>query len=198
MVNVEIPELTLTRNGKKIPVKYAGAKKVPKVPNKAHVREYVTQQRLDEELDQLCFELIAQLFEYQERLRLRDPIKAKLRRRLVFGLREVKRGIKTGKIKCLIVAPNIDEGDFEGGLDEAVNEIISLGRTEESCESVIFALSKKRLGKALRKRVKVSAVGVSNESSRLLNLIIMVHLNTTTLCSADLFYGWCLRNVQKN
>jgi selenocysteine insertion sequence-binding protein 2 len=154
------PEISLTRNGKKIPVKYAGAKKVPKIGNKSSVREYVTQQRLDGELDQLCFDLIAQLFEYQERLRLRDPTKAKLRRRLVFGLREVKRGIKIGKIKCVIVAPNIDEGNFEGGLDDTVNEIISLGRSEESCENVIFALSKRRLGKALGKQIKVSAVGV--------------------------------------
>ena len=80
-------------------MKYAPAKAVPKVPNAALVREYVTQQRLDPEMDSLCFDMIGKLFEFQERLRLKDPLKAKQRRRLVFGLREVKRGIKTEKIK---------------------------------------------------------------------------------------------------
>ena len=151
--------VVLTRNGKKIPVKYAPTKAVPKVPNAQTVREYVTQQRLDPELDALCFELVEKLFQFQERVRLRDPTKAKQRRRLVFGLREVKRGIKLGQVKCVVVAPNIDEGNFAGGLDDTVNEIISLGRASEEC-TVLFALSKKKLGKALGKNVRVSAVGI--------------------------------------
>lgn len=151
--------VVLTRNGKKIPVKYAPTKAVPKVPNAQAVREYVTQQRLDPALDALCFEMVEKLFQYQERVRLRDPTKAKQRRRLVFGLREVKRGIKLGQVKCVVVAPNIDEGHFAGGLDDTVNEIISLGRASEDC-TVLFALSKKKLGKALGKNVRVSAVGI--------------------------------------
>mmetsp|Transcript_62742 Transcript_62742/g.107728 ORF Transcript_62742/g.107728 Transcript_62742/m.107728 type:complete len:276 (-) Transcript_62742:325-1152(-) len=154
------PLLVLTRNGKKIPVKYAPAKAVPKVPNaQGVVRSYVTQQRLDPVLDGLCFEMVGKLFEYQERLRLRDPTKAKMRRRLVFGLREVRRGIKSGKVKCVVVAPNIDEGHFAGGLDDTVNDIVASGRAAEGCE-VLFALSKKKLGKALGKHVRVSAVGI--------------------------------------
>jgi selenocysteine insertion sequence-binding protein 2 len=151
--------VVLTRNGKKLPVKYAPAKAVPKMPNALAVREYVTQQKLDPALDVLCFELVEKLFQFQERLRLRDPTKAKQRRRLVFGLREVKRGVKLGQVKCVVVAPNIDEGHFAGGLDDTVNEIIALGRASEDC-TVLFALSKKKLGKALGKKVRVSAVGV--------------------------------------
>jgi hypothetical protein len=60
----------------------------------------------------------------------------------------------------VVVAPNIDEGNFTGGLDDTVNEVIALGRAAEDVD-VLFALSKKKLGKALGKHVKVSAVGVS-------------------------------------
>ena len=90
------------------------------------MREYVTQQRLDQELDKLVFEMLGELMKFQERARIQDPNKAKLRRRLVFGLREVKRGIKANKVKCVVVAPNIDEGTMAGGLDDVVNEIIQV------------------------------------------------------------------------
>ena len=78
-VNLPSPLPQKTRNGKKIPVKFAMAKSVPKVPNACAlraaagggsgspyggaggVREYVTQQRLDKDLDDLCFALIAQV-----------------------------------------------------------------------------------------------------------------------------------------
>ena len=61
-----------------------------------------------------------------------------------------------------MVAPNIDEGANAGGLDDAVNEILALARASEAEDgiTVVFALSKKKLGKALGKKVKVSAVGI--------------------------------------
>ena len=51
-------------------------------------REYVTQP-LDKQLDVAVSDMLSKLMEFQERLRHRDPVKAKMRRRLVFGLREV-------------------------------------------------------------------------------------------------------------
>ena len=156
---VDPTELVLTRNGKKIPQKYAPAKLIPKVQNTGAVREYVSNQRIDSELDQLVFDLLHELMDYQERARLKDPAKAKMRRRLVFGLREVKRGIKADKVKCVVVAPNIDQGQIAGGLDDTVNEIIQLAREAEDTH-LIFALSKKKIGKALNKSIKVSAIGI--------------------------------------
>lgn len=67
--------------------------------------------------------------------------------------------MKAGSIKCIIIAPNIDEGSLEGGLDDVVKEIIELGRAREDCQ-VLFSLNKKKLGKALGKNAKVSAVGI--------------------------------------
>ena len=72
---------------------------------------------------------------------------AKVKLRYVSGLREVKRGVSAKTIKAVIVAPNIDEGGFEGGLDENVSEI--LFKCEENEIDVIFALSRARLGRAL-------------------------------------------------
>ena len=40
-------------------------------------------------LDVAVCDMLSKLMEFQERLRHRDPVKAKMRRRLVFGLREV-------------------------------------------------------------------------------------------------------------
>jgi hypothetical protein len=62
--------------------------------------------------------------------------------------------------RCIIIAPNIDEGSLDGGLDDTVKEIIELGRAREDCQ-VLFALNKKKLGKALGKSAKQSAIGVS-------------------------------------
>ena len=56
-------------------------------------------------------------------------------RRLVFGLREVKRGAKSKTLRCVVIAPNIDEGTGLGGLDENVrnpNPNSKLGGLDEN------------------------------------------------------------------
>ena len=135
--------------------KYAAARHVPKVPNAAPVQPYATAHPLDRTLDGLVAALLARLFEFQERVRLNDPIKAKMRRRLVFGLREVRRGIRADNVKVVVVAPNIDEGST---LAKSVDEILDAAR--DMGVPVVFALGKRKLGRALRKSVGVSAVGV--------------------------------------
>ena len=139
----------------KLPPKYAAARHVPKVPNAAPVQPYATAHPLDRTLDGLVAALLARLFEFQERVRLNDPIKAKMRRRLVFGLREVRRGIRADNVKVVVVAPNIDEGST---LAKSVDEILDAAR--DMGVPVVFALGKRKLGRALRKSVGVSAVGV--------------------------------------
>ncbi|KAJ1454101.1 hypothetical protein M885DRAFT_405631, partial [Pelagophyceae sp. CCMP2097] len=138
-----------------VPLKYAEARKTPKVPNGEAPREYVGAQPLDEVLDVLVTSLLGRLFELQERVRLHDPLKAKKLRRLVFGLREVKRGIRAENIKCVVLAPNIDEGETLG---ESVNEIVDAAK--ECGVPLVFALGKRKLGRALRKSVSVSVVGI--------------------------------------
>ena len=56
-----------------------------------------------------------------------DPIKAKMRRRLVLGLREVHKSVTLQRAKAVVVAPNIEETEQEGGLDDVVGQIIEQG-----------------------------------------------------------------------
>lgn len=60
----------------------------------------------------------------------------------------------------VIVAPNIDEGRIAGGLDEKVRDIIDLATDGEV--PVVYALTRRKLGKALSRRIRVSIVGVLN------------------------------------
>eukprot|EP00516_Mucochytrium_quahogii_P006425 CAMPEP_0203747386 /NCGR_PEP_ID=MMETSP0098-20131031/2552_1 /ASSEMBLY_ACC=CAM_ASM_000208 /TAXON_ID=96639 /ORGANISM=" , Strain NY0313808BC1" /LENGTH=677 /DNA_ID=CAMNT_0050635799 /DNA_START=121 /DNA_END=2154 /DNA_ORIENTATION=+ len=136
------------------------------------VREYVCQS-LSVELNDVVTTLLGRLMFLQERLRKKDPMKLQMRRRLVFGLREVNRGIRSRRCKCIIVALNIEKGPVsslgEVGLDKAVKELIdNSSPTAEEMErgvegvEVVFALTRKALGKALGKQRKVSAVGIYN------------------------------------
>ena len=52
----------------------------------------------------------------------------------------MKRGLKTKKIKTVIIAPNIEEGSSEGGLDDNVKGIIDTARENEAV--VVFALNR--------------------------------------------------------
>ncbi|CAM9823652.1 unnamed protein product [Ectocarpus sp. 13 AM-2016] len=132
----------LAKAGKRIPPKYQEAAALPKPPGVScggSPNVYVKQPP-DKEVNDLVFEMLQLLFKFQERARLSDPSKAKTRRRLVIGLREVLRGVKANKVRLLIVAPNVDAVGGEGGLDDKVVEIIDKARGEET--PVVFALSK--------------------------------------------------------
>jgi ribosomal protein L7Ae-like RNA K-turn-binding protein len=129
------------------------------------VRDYVNQ-ALSKDLDELVVSMISTLFKYQERARAEDPIKAKLRRRLVMGLHEVRRGVRSRKCIAVIVAPNIED---IAKLDESVDEILTLCTTPPVGLAndmiwepipVIFAANKKSLAKAVGKRTSVSCIGV--------------------------------------
>ena len=131
----------------------------PKIPNAAYIREYVTQV-IDKELDDKVTQFLGILMALQEKLNRSDPQRAMLRRRLVFGTREVLRAAKGKAAKCVIVATNIDEGKSSGGLDETVQKILDFSR--ENQIPVVFALRRRTLGKSLGKTVKMSAVAIHN------------------------------------
>jgi len=139
-----------------------------KMRNSLPVREYVDQ-ALSDEMDELVTSMLSRLMELQERIRLKDPVKAQMRRRLVFGFREVIRGIRSRRCACVIVAPNIEQGlgKDTSGIDGTVKEMLEkCAPTEDEIElgkegvPVVFALNKSKLGKALNKRIKVSTVGI--------------------------------------
>lgn len=93
-------------------------KTVPKVRNESastaaavHLeqrREYC-RQLLTDDLDVKLYEMLSQLVMFQNRLRATNPLKAKMRRRLIVGFREVSRAVNLGKAKCVVMAPNIED-----------------------------------------------------------------------------------------
>ena len=59
------------------------------------------------ELNTAVDALMRQLLEWQERARRLDPVNARRKRRVLSGMREVEKSVKTNKAKLLLVAPNI-------------------------------------------------------------------------------------------
>uniref|UniRef100_A0A8C9WIE9 SECIS binding protein 2 like n=1 Tax=Scleropages formosus TaxID=113540 RepID=A0A8C9WIE9_SCLFO len=124
-------------------------------------REYCNQV-LNKEIDESVTLLLQELVRFQERVYQKDPTKAKAKRRLVMGLREVTKHMKLLKIKCVIISPNCEKIQSKGGLDEALYNVIAMAREQEI--PFVFALGRKALGRCVNKLVPVSVVGIFNYS----------------------------------
>lgn len=122
-------------------------------------REYCSQIP-DKEVDLVTIELLKALVRFQDKQFHKDPTKAKQKRRLVLGLREVTKHLKLRKLKCVIISSNVERIRSEGGLDETLSSIIAL--CQENQVHLVFALKRQRLGKVLLKKVPVSIVGIFN------------------------------------
>ncbi|XP_068613621.1 selenocysteine insertion sequence-binding protein 2-like [Brachionichthys hirsutus] len=124
-------------------------------------REYCNQV-LNKEIDESVTLLLQELVRFQERVYQKDPTKAKSKRRLVMGLREVTKHMRLNKIKCVIISPNCEKIQSKGGLDEALYNVIAMAREQEI--PFVFALGRKALGRCVNKIVSVSVVGIFNYS----------------------------------
>lgn len=71
-------------------------------------------QVLSKEIDECVTLLLQELVSFQERIYQKDPMRAKARRRLVMGLREVTKHMKLNKIKCVIISPNCEKIQSKG------------------------------------------------------------------------------------
>uniref|UniRef100_A0A8D0GWR6 SECIS binding protein 2 n=1 Tax=Sphenodon punctatus TaxID=8508 RepID=A0A8D0GWR6_SPHPU len=136
----------------------------PKLPDsnlpKIHSRRFrdYCSQVLSKEVDSCVTDLLKELVRFQDRLYQEDPIKAKTKRRLVMGLREVLKHLKLKKLKCIIISPNCEKIQSKGGLDDTLHSIIDC-----ACEQnvpFVFALNRKALGRCMNKAVPVSVVGI--------------------------------------
>ena len=106
---------------------------------------------------------VSELKQFQDRAYHQDPVKAKMRRRLVFGLREVAKAVQLKKAKAVVVAPNIEEVGLEGGLDDVVAAIIDAARGNGT--PIVFALTRNRLGQIVGKRLRIQrALAVLDQS----------------------------------
>lgn len=71
-------------------------------------------QVLSKEVDSCVTELLKELVRFQDRQYQKDPVKAKTKRRLVMGLREVLKHLKLKKLKCVIISPNCEKIQSKG------------------------------------------------------------------------------------
>ncbi|GAA6218700.1 selenocysteine insertion sequence-binding protein 2 isoform X1 [Lates japonicus] len=122
-------------------------------------RDYCSQM-LSRDVDECVTTLLKELVRFQDRLYQKDPMKARMKRRIVMGLREVLKHLKLRKVKCVIISPNCERIQSKGGLDEALHTIIDTCR--EQGVPFVFALSRKALGRCVNKAVPVSLVGIFN------------------------------------
>ncbi|XP_037337819.2 selenocysteine insertion sequence-binding protein 2-like [Pungitius pungitius] len=122
-------------------------------------RDYCSQM-LSKDVDECVTTLLKELVRFQDRLYQKDPMKARMKRRIVMGLREVLKHLKLRKVKCVILSPNCERIQSKGGLDEALYTIIDTCR--EQGVPFVFALSRKALGRCVNKAVPVSLVGIFN------------------------------------
>ncbi|XP_031161856.1 selenocysteine insertion sequence-binding protein 2 isoform X1 [Sander lucioperca] len=122
-------------------------------------RDYCSQM-LSKDVDECVTDLLKELVRFQDRLYQKDPMKARMKRRIVMGLREVLKHLKLRKVKCVVFSPNCERIQSKGGLDEALYTIIDTCR--EQGVPFVFALSRKALGRCVNKAVPVSLVGIFN------------------------------------
>nr|XP_048303848.1 selenocysteine insertion sequence-binding protein 2 isoform X2 [Myodes glareolus] len=133
-----------------------GCATFPKIHSR-RFRDYCSQM-LSKEVDACVTGLLKELVRFQDRMYQKDPVKAKTKRRLVLGLREVLKHLKLRKLKCIIISPNCEKTQSKGGLDDTLHTIIDC-----ACEQnipFVFALNRKALGRSLNKAVPVSIVGI--------------------------------------
>lgn len=83
-----------------------------------------------------------------------------MRKRLVAGLREVTKQVERKRIKIVFLAPDIQRCPETGGLDEAVKRLLDAARKADLF--VVYALSRRKLGRVLLKKVPVSCCGIFN------------------------------------
>jgi len=146
-------------------------------PGPPPTRSYVDQAP-SPDLDELAREMVSTALFFQEKARRQAEEEGKgpkgglkSKRRIVSGLREVAKGCRTGKVALVIVAPNIEESAAEGGLDDSVSQVLEAARGAEPPVPVIFALNRRKLGRAMGSTLRTSVVGLlSVENLRGLHL----------------------------
>jgi len=126
---------------------------------KRRVREYVTT-KLTLTTNENVTNLLSKLAFFQKRLKKTQPLKFKQHRRLAIGLKECIKMCKSNRAKALIIAPDIEKISTKGGLDTLVGNALNMATSKNI--PIVFALNRRKLGKAINSTVKLSAVCIIN------------------------------------
>ena len=123
-------------------------------------REYCSQ-LIDRQLDELCIQLLLTLKRFQDRKKQQfqsNPERARRKRRFVHGIREVTKHLRSQRLKCVFIAPDCQSIQSQGGLNDAIEQIINL--CKEQAIPYIFTLNRQKLGRCLNKISRISAIGI--------------------------------------
>jgi len=153
------PVIAETDTPAKTPLEVSTDEKALTAIHSRKFRSYCTH-LLSPELDSTVSLLMADLVRFQDKQHAKDPVKAKAKRRFVVGLREVAKFLKVKKINCIILAPDIERVETEGGLDDAVSKLIADSKGQEI--KTVFGLNRRKLGKLCLKKVPISCIGIMN------------------------------------
>ena len=109
------------------------------------------------ELDDLAFGVLKELHRLQAR-GIDQPVEKRYKyKKYIVGFREVERALRRDELKGVIVSTNLESVDELDGMVKSLYE---------NCKSkevpLIFALNRRRIGKALGKTMKQSLVGIVN------------------------------------
>jgi hypothetical protein len=75
---------------------------------------------------------LRELLRFQQGAIAMDPVKGCICKQLLFGLKEVAKSVSTGKACCLVVAPNIEKVDQDGGARRHVGKHPEGGARKEA------------------------------------------------------------------
>jgi len=130
----------------------------------AGFREYCSQ-LIDRQLDELCIQLLITLKRFQDRKKQQfqsNPERARGKRRFVHGIREVTKHLRLQRLKCVLIAPDCQSIQSQGGLNDAIEQIINI--CKEQNIPYIFTLNRQKLGRCLNKISRISTIGIFDYS----------------------------------
>ncbi|XP_013772977.1 uncharacterized protein LOC106458066 isoform X2 [Limulus polyphemus] len=115
---------------------------------------------IKDEVNELLKTMLQDLVRFQDRLYHKDPVKAKMKKRMIVGLREVTKYLKLKKLKCVVIAPDLERTQTSGGLDDTLQKILDL--IDVHNVPLVFGLTRRQLGYLCMKAVPVSCIGIFN------------------------------------
>uniref|UniRef100_A0A0M3HUM2 Ribosomal_L7Ae domain-containing protein n=2 Tax=Ascaris TaxID=6251 RepID=A0A0M3HUM2_ASCLU len=113
-------------------------------------------------LDTAILKLLKKLKSFYDRAYKRNPVKAKSKRRFVYGLHEVRRHLVLSTARCVVLAKDIE---YVSEKEKLGSEVATVRKLCEENNVPLLEFSKKhKLGNALNARPFVSAVAVLDYS----------------------------------
>merc|ERR1719498_307637 len=119
----------------------------------APIREYVNME-LTPELEEAVTEMLFTL----RTLRQQELGLGQKSRRYAVGFREVGRLVAQKGVQCLVVAPDVERTG--GALEDNISQLVA--QCEGQNVPVVYALSRKQLGRAVMKNVTVSVLAIED------------------------------------